>query len=163
MLTANRCEAGRPRWSATPERPANGPGAPVLFRLLGQDGARYSRGHGRHIWQNVEQILAGLDGESKQPSDTELLLRILKVSEEAAAVVGAFGQNPRKGFPHTWQDVDAELCDVFLTAMVALRSRNPESSQLLRTHDDGDCPLAGIRLKDLTSTATSGRSANSSG
>ncbi|MET8160369.1 MazG-like family protein [Sphaerisporangium sp. NPDC005289] len=104
-----------------------------------------------NIWQNVEQLVAWLDGESKQATDTELLLRILKVSEEAgevaAAVVGAFGQNPRKGFTHTWQDVDAELCDVILTAMVALRSRNPEASQLLRTH------VTTVTARSLASTS----------
>ncbi|MFC4533942.1 MazG-like family protein [Sphaerisporangium dianthi] len=101
------------------------------------------------IWQNVERLVAWLDAEAKQPPDTELLLRILKVSEEAgevaAAVVGAFGQNPRKGFTHTWQDVDAELCDVILTAMVALRSRNPEAARVFEAH------VAGVTTRSLTS------------
>jgi hypothetical protein len=33
---------------------------------------------------------------------------------------GPLGQNPRKGITHTWDDVQAELCDVMFTAMVAL-------------------------------------------
>ncbi|GAA3808914.1 MazG-like family protein [Sphaerisporangium flaviroseum] len=100
------------------------------------------------IWQNVDQVVTWLDGESKQATDIELLLRILKVSEEAGevaeAVVGAFGQNPRKGFTHTWEDVDAELCDVILTAMVALRSRNPDAAKVFSAH------LAGVTSRSLS-------------
>jgi hypothetical protein len=49
---------------------------------------------------------------------------MMKLTEEAGevtqAVIGTLGQNPRKGVTHTWEDVQAELCDVIVTAMVAL-------------------------------------------
>jgi hypothetical protein len=49
--------------------------------------------------------------------------RVAKIQEEAgeaiAALIGATGQNPRKGVTHDWQDVEAELLDVALTALAA--------------------------------------------
>ncbi|MFE9886834.1 MazG-like family protein [Streptomyces scopuliridis] len=56
----------------------------------------------------------------------EVAMRILKVTEEAGEVASAYigmtGQNPRKGVTHTIEDVQGELCDVILTAAVALAS-----------------------------------------
>lgn len=53
-------------------------------------------------------------------------MRVLKVSEEAGEAAQAYfgwtGQNPRKGVTHTREDVARELCDVILTAAVALHS-----------------------------------------
>jgi hypothetical protein len=53
-------------------------------------------------------------------------MRILKVTEEVGEVTGpprsVLGQNPRKGTTHTAEDVADELCDVIVTAMVALGS-----------------------------------------
>ncbi|WP_340559198.1 MULTISPECIES: MazG-like family protein [Streptomyces] len=89
-------------------------------------------------WRTVEELLAWLQRESRVPPEQERLLRILKVSEEAGevaqAVIGAVGQNPRKGFSHTWEDVGSELCDVILTAMVALRSLTPEAERVFAAH-----------------------------
>ncbi|MEV6980006.1 MazG-like family protein [Sphaerisporangium sp. NPDC051017] len=89
-------------------------------------------------WETVERLVAWLDAQSTLAPEVELMSRLLKLSEEtgevAAAVIGALGQNPRKGFTHTWDDVDRELCDVILTAMVALRSRTPGAAALFRTH-----------------------------
>lgn len=51
-------------------------------------------------------------------------LRLMKVSEEAGEVVRAYigvtGANKRKGTYAKSQDVSDELCDVIITAMVAL-------------------------------------------
>lgn len=44
------------------------------------------------------------------------------------------GQNPRKGITHTWDDVQAELCDVILTAMVALATITPEARKTFDAH-----------------------------
>ena len=67
-------------------------------------------------WGTVEQIVNWLDTSSILPPETEKLLRIMKLTEEAGevtqAVIGTLGQNPRKGVTHTWEDVQAELCDV---------------------------------------------------
>ncbi|MBK3627920.1 MazG-like family protein [Streptomyces sp. MBT49] len=73
-----------------------------------------------------------LDGSQPVGGREGLLLRVLKLSEEvgevAQAVVGATGQNPRKGVSHTWEDVQSELCDVVITALVALRTLTPEAA-----------------------------------
>lgn len=56
----------------------------------------------------------------------ELTLRALKVTEEAgeaaAALIGYFGQNPRKGQRHTPTEVAEELADVVMAALVAIAS-----------------------------------------
>ena len=65
-------------------------------------------------WSTITQIVGWLDASSTQPPGTETLLRIMKITEEAAevtqAVSGTIGPNPR--VTHTWDDVQAELCDV---------------------------------------------------
>jgi NTP pyrophosphatase (non-canonical NTP hydrolase) len=51
--------------------------------------------------------------------------RVAKVGEESGevmqALIGATGQNPRKGFSHTIDDVTSELADVALTALCAIQ------------------------------------------
>jgi NTP pyrophosphatase (non-canonical NTP hydrolase) len=93
-----------------------------------------------HTWNTVDQLHGWLASSRTRPPEEEVLLRILKLSEEvgevAQAVIGATGQNPRKGTSHTWQDVEAELCDVILTAMVALRTLTPDASGTFATHLD---------------------------
>ncbi|MGW1377669.1 MazG-like family protein [Streptomyces sp. NPDC002446] len=90
------------------------------------------------VWDAVDALVHWLDGESALPPEQERLLRILKLSEEAGevaqAVIGATGQNPRKGRSHTWDDVHSELCDVILTAMVALRTLTPQARQVFEGH-----------------------------
>jgi len=82
-------------------------------------------------WDTVDRLVGWLDGESRLPPGDEKLLRILKLSEEVGevsqAVIGATGQNPRKGVTHTWDDVQHELCDVIFAALVALRTLNPDA------------------------------------
>ncbi|MFH8615735.1 MazG-like family protein [Streptomyces sp. NPDC017979] len=90
------------------------------------------------IWPTVERLRAWLDAANDRPAEQELLLRMLKLSEEvgetAQAVIGAMGHNPRKGHSHTWRDVESELCDVILTAMVTLRTLTPDAESVFRTH-----------------------------
>jgi NTP pyrophosphatase (non-canonical NTP hydrolase) len=92
----------------------------------------------RHTWDTVERLHAWLDAAAVLPPEQEKLLRVLKLSEEAgevaAAVIGATGQNPRKGVTHTWGDVEAELCDVVITAMVALRTLTPDAAGVFAAH-----------------------------
>jgi hypothetical protein len=56
--------------------------------------------------------------------EAQLWGRVSKVSEETgeaiAALIGATGQNPRKGLTHTMDDVVAELLDVAVTALCAV-------------------------------------------
>ena len=49
-------------------------------------------------------------------------------------MIGATGQNPRKGTTHTWDDVQSELCDVALTALVALRTLTPDAREVFTAH-----------------------------
>ncbi|MFJ6607857.1 MazG-like family protein [Streptomyces lydicus] len=90
------------------------------------------------VWHTVDDLVRWLDRESALPVEQERLLRILKLSEEAGevaqAVIGATGQNPRKGRTHSWDDVHSELCDVIVTAMVALRTLTPEARRVFEGH-----------------------------
>ncbi|MFI2077536.1 MazG-like family protein [Streptomyces triculaminicus] len=66
------------------------------------------------------------DSPDNRVRDAEALLwgRVAKVSEEAgevvAALIGATGQNPRKGVSATMGDVERELLDVAMTALCAV-------------------------------------------
>jgi NTP pyrophosphatase (non-canonical NTP hydrolase) len=86
-------------------------------------------------WETVERLVAWLDRGSELPAETKTLLQILKITEEAGevaeALIGVTGQNPRKGYSHSWQDVEHELCDVIVTAMVALTRVNPAAARTL--------------------------------
>ncbi|MFD9684774.1 MazG-like family protein [Kitasatospora sp. NPDC059088] len=86
------------------------------------------------IWESVDHLVAWLDNQSTQSPQEERLLRLLKLSEEigevGAAVIGATGQNPRKGVTHTWEDVQHELCDVVFSALVALRTLTPDAARV---------------------------------
>lgn len=89
------------------------------------------------MWEHVRLVTKWLD-ENSNVDDATSLLRIMKVAEEVgevtAAVIGVTGQNPRKGFTHTWDDVRTELCDVILAAMVALHSIGGNSKETFAKH-----------------------------
>ncbi|WP_149182062.1 MazG-like family protein [Streptomyces sp. TRM49041] len=91
-----------------------------------------------HTWKTVEDLHVWLDRHADRTTERATLLQILKLSEEvgevAEAVIGVYGQNPRKGTTHTWEDVQAELCDVIITAMVALRTLTPDAGQVFTEH-----------------------------
>jgi NTP pyrophosphatase (non-canonical NTP hydrolase) len=90
------------------------------------------------MWESVEALWAWIDRNNTRPREQEVLLSLLKLSEEvgetAQAVIGAMGHNPRKGVTHDWADVEAELCDVALSALVALRILTPEADEVFRSH-----------------------------
>jgi NTP pyrophosphatase (non-canonical NTP hydrolase) len=91
------------------------------------------------LWSDIEALWTWLES-NRQDADSRqtLLLRLLKLSEEvgevAEAAIGAMGQNPRKGASHTWDDVRDELCDVVVTALVALRTMTPDPKAALESH-----------------------------
>lgn len=89
-------------------------------------------------WNTVEQLAEWLDRSSELPEQTRTVLQILKITEEAgevaAAVIGATGQNPRKGYSHSWEDVQNELCDVIVSAMVALVRVNPDAAAVFNAN-----------------------------
>lgn len=76
-------------------------------------------------WSTIAALVAWLD-ESNGTGPHETAMRLLKLGEEVGEVsqayIGATGQNPRKGTTHSAGDVADELCDVIVTAMVALHS-----------------------------------------
>ncbi|MFF9085146.1 MazG-like family protein [Streptomyces sp. NPDC014991] len=90
------------------------------------------------LWPAVDSLWTRLEATRAHGGQDGVLLRILKLSEEvgevAEAVIGATGQNPRKGVTHTWDDVQAELCDVAITALVALRTLTPDARQVFEHH-----------------------------
>ncbi|WP_406001219.1 MazG-like family protein [Streptomyces sp. NBC_00829] len=90
------------------------------------------------IWATIGDLHDWLDGECDRPPQQETLLRMLKLAEEvgevAQAVIGATGQNPRKGRTHSWSDVESELCDVIITAMVSLRTLTPDAAGVFGAH-----------------------------
>ena len=85
-------------------------------------------------WDTVGRLVEWLDASSDVPPEVALLLRVLKISEEAGevaeAIHGVVGSTPRKGVSHTREDVQAELCDVILTSMVALRTITPDAEKV---------------------------------
>ncbi|MFH8803480.1 MazG-like family protein [Streptomyces sp. NPDC017936] len=93
---------------------------------------------GTGLWATVDALCAWLDADQPVRGREAVLLRVLKLSEEvgeaAQAVIGATGQNPRKGTSHTWQDVESELCDVVITALVALRTLTPDAREVFARH-----------------------------
>lgn len=75
------------------------------------------------MWRHVAVLTAWLDSANPR-TDHEIACRLMKLAEETGEVVTAYlgmtGQNPRKGTYATRDDVASELCDVVVTALVAL-------------------------------------------
>ncbi|MCX5364067.1 MazG-like family protein [Streptomyces sp. NBC_00124] len=90
------------------------------------------------IWKGIDALATWLDTNRTLDGQEALLVRMLKLSEEvgevAQAVIGATGTNPRKGTTHTWDDVQSELCDVVITALVALRTLTPDTREVFDQH-----------------------------
>ncbi|MFF2374878.1 MazG-like family protein [Streptomyces xiamenensis] len=89
-------------------------------------------------WATVNRLVDWLDTHSTHTPETARLLRVLKIQEEAGevaeAIHGAMNGNPRKGQSKTWSDVEAELCDVILTGMVALATLSSDPARTFDTH-----------------------------
>ncbi|MER5546472.1 MazG-like family protein [Streptomyces sp. NPDC001233] len=85
------------------------------------------------MWDQIAGIVAWIDEQSPTDEKTALLMRTMKITEEVGevnqAVIGALAYNPRKGASHTMDDVKKELCDVILTAAVALRTIDKDAEQ----------------------------------
>ncbi|WP_063770606.1 MazG-like family protein [Streptacidiphilus carbonis] len=90
-------------------------------------------------WPDIATVVDWLN-DTNGVSEQETALRLLKVTEEAgeaaAAYIGATGQNPRKGTTHTADDVADELCDVIVSAMVALHSFTDQPARHLAAKVD---------------------------
>lgn len=89
------------------------------------------------MWGRVGALTGWLDSEVPEDMTRRevQLLRVLKIGEEfgetAEAIHGALGANPRKGASHTMADVEKELADTIVTAMVALSSISGDAEAVL--------------------------------
>lgn len=90
--------------------------------------------------QHVGLVVRWLDSTNPR-TDHEVALRIMKITEEAGEVVSAYvgmtGHNPRKGVTHTLDDVRRELCDVIVSATIALAALagdGDDAEQILNRH-----------------------------
>lgn len=93
------------------------------------------------LWPKIDDIVQWIDRQSPMPDPMQALgMRIHKITEElgevAQAYVGVTAYNPRKGKSHTEADLKGELCDVVLTAMVALRTIEPDAGKAFAEHLD---------------------------
>lgn len=91
------------------------------------------------LWAVARHSVAWLDAtNSGTDPDHETAMRLMKLVEETgevmAAYIGVQGQNPRKGVTHEPGDVAAELCDVILTAAVALHRFADDPERLMAEH-----------------------------
>ncbi|UED84197.1 MazG-like family protein [Streptomyces profundus] len=103
-------------------------------------------------WETAGQLVAWLDEHSAATTpEVTRLLRVLKIQEEAGEVAealhGVMGSNPRKGASHDWADVEKELCDVILTAMVALATVSDRAEEVFQHH------LARVAARSLDASA----------
>ncbi|MDX3312247.1 MazG-like family protein [Streptomyces sp. NPDC054884] len=127
---------GQPGSSTPPDPGSSPPPDPASPPDPGSSTPR--TGDPADLWATVDALRAWLDAERVHDGLDGLLLHVLKLSEEvgevAQAVIGATGQNPRKGVTHTWDDVRSELCDVIITALVALRTLTPDAQEVFAAH-----------------------------
>ncbi len=76
--------------------------------------------------------IPGTSTTSKRCAPAHRPGRIVVSGQVAAAWIGLFGQNPRKGVTHTREDVAAELADVVFTALLAIESLGPVPRAVVR-------------------------------
>jgi hypothetical protein len=92
------------------------------------------------MYEDIEAVDTWIDAGSAQVYRDEPLAqdfaRVAKCSEEVgeaiAALIGMTGQNPRKGFTHTRDDVLKELADVALTALCAIQHFTKDRAETQR-------------------------------
>jgi hypothetical protein len=91
-------------------------------------------------------------GNAHRDPEAVLWGRVAKVSEEhgeaVAALIGATGQNPRKGTTHAMEDVEQELLDVAITALGAVEH--------IRGHDGRAITLLEDKLARVVGRALGG-------
>ncbi|MGW3427988.1 MazG-like family protein [Streptomyces melanosporofaciens] len=89
------------------------------------------------LWAAARHSAAWLDA-ANGTSERETQMRLMKISEELGEVmqayIGTVGQNPRKGVTHKPADVAAEVCDVIMSAAVALHRFADDPEQAMDEH-----------------------------
>lgn len=101
-------------------------------------------------WATVRRLVDWLDAANGR-GEQETAARLLKLGEETGEVmqayIGTTGQNPRKGRTHAASDVADELCDVILTAAVALHRFTDDPAAAL------DRKIRKVALRSLPSAS----------
>ncbi|WP_232320687.1 NUDIX domain-containing protein [Herbidospora daliensis] len=101
-------------------------------------------------WDQLAGLVDWLDRSSPDGPERPLL-RVMKITEEAGeaaeAVIGLLGHNPRKGRIHTRQDVVDELCDVAVTALIALASFSDDPRRDYQAHVAKVADRAGVTVR----------------
>lgn len=87
-----------------------------------------------YMWTSAAELTTWLDTAHRDDEvQQRQTLRLMKIGEEFGEVIAAWigytGQNPRKGVTATLDDVEAELCDVIITAQVALLTLTGDTAQ----------------------------------
>ena len=108
---------------------------PPLVPAAGEDPALYVC-----VWDHVARTVAWLDAANgRGPHETAR--RVMRIAEEAGEAVAAYlglpGANPRKGLTATPDELAGELCDVVLTALIALATitgGTPQAESRLAAH-----------------------------
>ncbi|MFD5930242.1 MazG-like family protein [Streptomyces sp. NPDC060333] len=87
------------------------------------------------VWKTIDELARSFtrrDDEREVPTEHQWTLQVLKIGEEfgeaAQAVIGVHGTNPRKGISHSWDDVQAEVADTAITALVTLARMRPHDA-----------------------------------
>ncbi|MDJ0386268.1 MazG-like family protein [Streptomyces sp. G-G2] len=93
------------------------------------------------VWKTVNELARSFterDNGRMVPNEQQWILQVLKIGEEfgeaAQAVIGVQGTNPRKGTSHSWEDVQAEIADTAITALVALARMRPDAADYFAQH-----------------------------
>jgi len=71
-------------------------------------------------YEDIYKAIVRHQGQSQVGVQTRLIKLSEEVGEVMQAYIGTTGANKRKGVTHIRADVADELCDVIITAMVAL-------------------------------------------
>lgn len=88
-----------------------------------------------NIWCDISRIrdwIISKNGDSKHQVAMRLIKLVEETGEAFQAYIGMEGQNPRKCVTHAEEDVAKELCDVIITASVALLDFSEYPGEMLQ-------------------------------
>lgn len=89
------------------------------------------------VYRDLHQALVAHQGAIHAGPEVRLMKLSEEVGEVMQAYIGVAGANKRKGVYATGDDVAAELCDVVITAMVALHDWADQPEALLKAKLQG--------------------------
>ncbi|HEV2375987.1 MAG TPA: MazG-like family protein [Streptosporangiaceae bacterium] len=86
---------------------------------------------GATMWDDIKRLH---EFHGELPLEVRLLKLTEEVGEAAEALIGARGLNPRKGVCRTQADLLDELCDVIITAAIAMSAITDGGADQARVH-----------------------------